>query len=170
MKSDVNLRVWKPDDSWQRAAAETLTDWGYWDVMATLLKETAKAHKRLETKEITITEVELESLLLKKKGEGRHFERAELNWFCRAIWRQRRALKREKHLDKIKESAETGRAPKKTQSKHFNWKSIAKQENSETVLPNFFQDLYSIPVDQEDVTQSERLHWIELWWTVQEEC
>ena len=57
-------------------------------------------------------------------------------------------MKREKHLIKIKESAETWKAPKKTQSKHFNWSSIAKQENPETVLTNFFQDLYSIPVDQ----------------------
>ena len=32
-------------------------------------------------------------------------ERAELNWLCRAIWRKRRALKREKHVTKIKESA-----------------------------------------------------------------
>ena len=40
----------------------------------------------------------------------------------------RRALKREKHLTKIKESAEMVKAPKKTQSKHFNWSSIAKHE------------------------------------------
>ena len=163
MKSDVNLRGWQPDDSWQRAAAETLTDWGNWDVMAPLLKETAKAHKKMDTKEMTVTELEVKSRLLKKKREGRHLERAELNGLCRAIWRKRRALKREKHLTKIKESAETGKAPKKTQNKHFNWSSIAKQENPETVLTNFFQDLYSIPVDQEEATQSERLHWMELW-------
>ena len=56
---------------------------------------------------------------------------------------------REKHLDKIKESAEMGRAPKKTQSKHFNWKSIAKDENSESVLTKYFRDLYSISEEQE---------------------
>ena len=55
------------------------------------------------------------------------------------------------------------KAPKKTQSKHFNWSSIAKQENPESVLTNFFQDLYSIPGDQEEATQSERRHWVELW-------
>ena len=49
-----------------------------------------------------------------------------------------------------------GKAPKKTQSKHFNWSSIAKHENPESVLTNFFQDLYSIPEDQEEATQSER--------------
>ena len=77
--------------------------------MAPLLKETAKAHKRLEN-EISVTELELKSLLLKKKREGRHLERAELNWFCRAIWRKRRALKREKQLTKIKVSVKTEKA------------------------------------------------------------
>ena len=79
------------------------------------------------------------------------------------IWRKRRALKREKHLDKIKESTEMGRVPKKTQSKHFNWKSIAKDENPESVLTKFFQDLYSLSEEQEELTQSERRHWVELW-------
>ena len=50
----------------------------------------------------------------------------------RNLEKERRALKRERHLDKIKESAEMVRAPKKTQSKHFNWKSIAKNENPES--------------------------------------
>ena len=45
--------------------------------------------------------------LLQKKREGRHLGQAELNRLCRAIWRKRRALKREKHLIKIQESAET---------------------------------------------------------------
>ena len=138
--------------------------------MAPLLKETAKAHKKMETKEMSVTELELKSLLLKNKREGRHLERAELNWLCRAIWRKKRALKRAEHLTKIKESAVRERAPKKTQSKHFNWSSIAKQENPETVLTNFFQDLYSIPVDQEDIIQSERLHWIELWKILRVDC
>ena len=76
-------------------------------------------------REMSVTELELKSLLLRKKKTGRHLERTELNWLCGAIWRKRRALKREKHLEKIKESAEMGKAPKKTQSKHFNWNSIA---------------------------------------------
>ena len=79
---------------------------------------------------MSVTEMELKTLLLRKKKTGRYLERSEMNWLCREIWRKRRALKREKHLDKIKESAEMERAPKKTQSKHFNWKSIAKDEKS----------------------------------------
>ena len=54
------------------------------------------------------------------------------------------------------------KAKKKTQSTHFNWSSIAKDENPESVLAKFFQDLYSIPEDQEESTQSERRHWVEL--------
>ena len=59
------------------------------------------------------------------KEERRTIPRARMPRLCRAIWRTRRALKREKHLTKIKESA-----PKKTQRKHFDWSSIAKQEKS----------------------------------------
>ena len=60
-------------------------------------------------------------------------------------------------------SNRTRKAPKKTQSKHFNWSSIAKQETPKSVLTNFFQDFCSIPGDQEEAPQSERRHEIELW-------
>ena len=75
MKSDVNLRGWKPDDSWHGAAAETLADSRNWDVMAPLLKETAKAHKRMKTKEMTVTELELKISLVEEE-EGRAAPRA----------------------------------------------------------------------------------------------
>ena len=117
--------------------------------MVLLLLETAKTHRKLETKEMSVTELEIKSLLLRKNKTGRHLERTELNWLCREIWRKQKALKREKHLAKIKESAVLGKASKKTQSKHFNWSSIAKHENPESVLTNFFLDLYSISEDQE---------------------
>ena len=162
MRNGANLRGWELEDSWHEAAAETLTDWKSWNKMAPLLVETAMAHRKLETKEMSVTELELKTLLLRKKKTGRYLERSELNWLCREIWRKSRAFKRVKHLDKIKESAEMGRAPKKTQSKHFNWKSIAKDENPESVLTKYFRDLYSIPEDQEELTQSERRHWVEL--------
>ena len=48
MKSDANLRGWKPDESWGKVAAETLTDWGNLNVMAPLLLETAKSHRRCQ--------------------------------------------------------------------------------------------------------------------------
>ena len=136
----------------------------------TLLMETAMAHRKLDTKEMSVTELELKSRLLRKKKTGRHLDRTELNWLCREIWRKRRALKRENHLDKIKESAEMEKAPKKTQRKHFNWKSIAKDENPESVLTKYFRDLHSIPEDQEETTQSERRHWVELWKNLRMEC
>ena len=55
---------------------------------------------------MSVTELELKSLSLRKKRIRRQLGRTELNRHCRAIWRNRRALKREKHLKKIK-------APKK---------------------------------------------------------
>ena len=143
MRNAANLRGWQSDDSWHDTTTATLTDWKSWNKLALLLVETAMAHRKLETKEMSVTE-------LRKMKTGRNLERSELNWLCREIWRKRRALKREKHLDKIKESAEMGKAPKKTHSKHFKWKSIAKDENPETVLTKYFRDLYSIPEDQED--------------------
>ena len=84
-----------------------------------------------EAKVMTVTELELKILVLQKKREGQHLERAELNRLCRAIWRHRRALKREKHLTKIKEKCGDGKASKKSRSKHLNWSSIAKQKKSE---------------------------------------
>ena len=90
----------------KETAAETLSEWKEWDVMAPLLVETAKAHTLTETKEMNGTELKLKVLLLQKKRAGQHFERAELTRLCRANLRKRRALKREKHLAKIKESAE----------------------------------------------------------------
>ena len=63
-----------------------------------------------------------------------------------------------------------GKAPKKTQSKHFNWSSIAKHENPESVLTNFFQEPYSIPTNQEEATQSDRRHWVELWKNLRVDC
>ena len=119
---------------------------------------------------MSVTETELKSLLLKEKKTGRHLERTELNLLCRAIWRKRRALKLQKHLNKIKESAEMEKAPKKTQSKHFNWSSIAKHEGPESVLTNFFQELCSVPADREEATQSERRHWVELWKNLRVDC
>ena len=62
------------------------------------------------------------------------------------------------------------RAPKKTQSKHFSWKSIAKDENPESVLTKYFRDLYSISEEQEELTQSERRHWVELWKNMRMDC
>ena len=88
----------------------------------------------------------------------------------REIWRKRKALKREMHLGKIKESAGMEKAVKKTQSKHFNWRSLSKQENPESVLTNFFHNLCSIPGDQEEASRSERRHWVELWKNLRMDC
>ena len=170
VKNAGNLRGWEPDDSWHDAAAATLTDWKSWNKLAPLLVETAKAQRKVESKEMSVTEMELKTLLLRKKKTGRYLERSELDWLCREIWRKKKALKREKHLDKIKESAEMGRAPKKTQSKHFNWKSISKDENPKSVLTKYFRDLYSISEEQEELTQSERRHWVELWKNMRMDC
>ena len=66
-ESGENLRGLEPDDSWHSVAAETLTDWVNWNVMAPLLLETARTYRKLETKKMSVTELELESLLLRKK-------------------------------------------------------------------------------------------------------
>ena len=78
------------DDSWHRVAAETLTEWENWNAMVPLLMETARTHRRMETKELSVTELELKSLLL--LFAGRQLGRSELNWLCREIWRKRRAF------------------------------------------------------------------------------
>ena len=76
-------------------------------------------HRKLETEEMSVAELELKSHLLRKKKTGRHLERTDLNWLCREIWRKRRALKREKHLGKIKESAEMGESSQENAKQAF---------------------------------------------------
>ena len=79
MRNGANLRGWEPDESWHRVAAGPLTEWENWNAMAPLLMETAMAHRKMETKEMSVTKLELKSLLLRKKKTGRHLERTELN-------------------------------------------------------------------------------------------
>ena len=73
-------------------------------------------------------------------------------------------MKREKHLDKIRENAEMERAPKNMQSKQ------ARDENPESVLTKYVQDLYALSEEQEELTQSERRHWVELWKNMRIDC
>ena len=95
MKNAANLRGWVPDDSWHGATVATLTDWQSWNKLVPLLVETAKAHREMESKEMSVTEMELKTLLLRKKNTGRHLERSELNWLCREIWRKKSIETRE---------------------------------------------------------------------------
>ena len=70
-RNGANLRGWEPDDSWHRVAAETLTEWENWNAMLPLLVETAMAHRKVETEEMSVTEIELKSLLLsEQRGIG----------------------------------------------------------------------------------------------------
>ena len=117
LRNGMNLRGWGSDEAWLSVAAETLTDWENWNAMVPLLLETAMAHRKVETNEMSVTEIELKSLLLKKKKTGRHLERTELYLLCRAMWRKRRVLKREEHVNKIKESAEMEKAPSQENAK-----------------------------------------------------
>ena len=66
--------------------------------VAPLLVETAKAHRRVESKGMTVTEMELKTLLSKKKKTGRYLERSELE------------LALPRNLEKEK-STEKGEAP-----------------------------------------------------------
>ena len=77
----------------QKAATEiqTPTDWKNLDALAPLFLVTAEAHKMVETDVMTVTELELKTLLSQKKREGQHLLRTELNRLYRAIWRKRRA-------------------------------------------------------------------------------
>ena len=68
-------------------------------MLTPLLLETAKEHKMEKTQILTVTEMKVKTLLLQKEREGRHLERAELNRLSHALWRKRRALKREKNLE-----------------------------------------------------------------------
>ena len=70
-KLGVNLRGWKPNDTWQKAATETLTEWKNRDVIALLLVETSDAHTIAETTVMTGTE--LDHLLFTRKWRLQNF-------------------------------------------------------------------------------------------------
>ena len=111
-----------------------------WDVMAPLLLETAKAYKMMETnRKMTVTELELKSLLLQKKRDGRHFGRAELNRLCRAFWRKQRALKRQKYFDQDQGKCRCGESnqenTKQTFQLEFDCETRESRNSSHRLLP-----------------------------------
>ena len=62
---------------WQQ---QTLTDWKSWNKRWHLCcVETAKAHRRVDTKGMPVTEMELKTLLLRKKKTGRYLVRTDQN-------------------------------------------------------------------------------------------
>ena len=136
VRNAANLSGWEPDDSWHDTATATLTDWKSCNKLALLLVETAMAHRKVETKEMSVTELELKTLLLRKKKTGWNFERSELKSLCREIWRKRKALKREKHLDKIKESAEMEKAPRKRRASISTGNQLQKTKTSNLFSQN----------------------------------
>ena len=77
----------------KREERERETDWTNWNKLAPLLVETSKAHRKVESKEMSVTEMELKTLLLRKKKTGRYLERSELNW----LWS--RNLAKEKSIE-----------------------------------------------------------------------
>ena len=124
-----------------------------------------------------MTEFKLKSLLMRKKRDGRQLGRTELNWLCklnwlcRQIWRKRRALKRKKHLNKNQgKCGDKGKPPRKHKASISTGVRLRNKENSEKVPTDFFQDFCSVPTDQEDATQSEQLHWVELWRNLRMGC
>ena len=138
-KHAVNLRGWNPNDEWQKAATGTLTGWRNWDALTTpALGDSTGAQNGGDQGD--------DCVRIGAQNSSVRASRVEQILPCHLA--KRRALKREKHLTKI---------TKKTQSKHFNSSSIAKQKNPETVLTSLFQDLCSIAADQLDLAQAERI-------------
>ena len=125
--------------------------------MAPLLKETAKAHKRLEN-EISVTELELKSLLLKKKREGRAPRACRVELVLSSNLEKEESVKTRETVDQDQGECKDGESLPRKHKAHISTgvrlrnKKIPKQFSQ-----NFFQDLCSIPVDQEGITQSERL-------------
>ena len=99
--------------------------------------KTTKERTEEETKVLTVTELDLKILLLQKKRDGRDLERAEPNILCCAIWRKRKALKREKLFTKIKESAATTESSKENKEAfhpELDFDTRGSREGSRTLL------------------------------------
>ena len=70
LRNGLNLRGWEPDEEWLSVAAETLTDWENWNAMVPLHMETAMAHRKAETKEMSVTEIELKITSIEKENRS----------------------------------------------------------------------------------------------------
>ena len=162
IKSDANLRGWKPDDFWQSGCRDA-------DRLGKLACEGASVQGNSKSTQKTGNQgddcdrarAEISPVEQEESRAAPRASRVELALSNNL--EKEESVETRQTLDQDQGKCRDGKAPEKTQSKHFNWSSIAKQEKPETVLTNFFQDVYSIPVDQEGITQSERLHWIDLW-------
>ena len=110
------MRGWKSSDSWQRLAAETPT-------------------------EMTVTEPESQISPVKEEERRAAPRASRVELALTSNLEKEESVGTREAPDEDQGGAETGKTPKKTQSKHFHWSSIAKQGNAETVLTGFFQDL-----------------------------
>ena len=63
-----------------------------------------------------------------------------------------------------------GESPQENAKQAFQLELDSKTRKPESVLTNFFQELHSIPANQEEATQSERRHWVELWKNLRVDC
>ena len=135
-------------------------------MVAPLLKETAKAHKRTETKEMTVTELELRSLLLKKKKrEGRHFERVEL-----ALWSNLEKEEGVETRETLDHDQGECRDPRKHEASISTGVRLRSKKNpkqfSQTSSKTSTQFLWTKKI----LPQSERLHWMELGKNLRVDC
>ena len=68
-KPGRSLRGWKPADGWKTAASEALANWSDWTGLAPKLLDVAVENREQETSEWTVTELELQALIMTRKRD-----------------------------------------------------------------------------------------------------
>ena len=139
-----------------------MTHWQVWETTAADLREVAAEHQHKVDK---VDDIELLALL--RKREENTENKQELNKINRSIWRRRRALRRERQLERFEEDAAAGRAPKVATAKHYIWTKISGTREPKAMLTEFYEELYGLPAGEKQLAQEARDHWTRIWLILQ---
>ena len=110
------IKLWRPDSTWEHKANIKMKSWDHnWEEAAELLRSIADDCKVVNKK----NKDKVLKDMLAKVGKA---PLEELKALYKSIWRRRRFLKRQKHIEGLQEAAATGRAPPGPRpSMHLNW-------------------------------------------------
>ena len=162
MRNAVNLRGWEPDDSWHDTATATLTDWKSWNKIGTFACGNSDGSQKVRNQGDVRNRTGAQNTSVGKE-ENRTEPRA-----VRIELALSRNLEKENSLETRGASGQDQgecrdvESPQENAEQAFQLEINCKRRKSRIC--------YSIPEDQEELTQSERRHWVELWKNMRMDC
>ena len=163
MRNGANLRGWEPDDSWHDTATATQTDWKSWNKLAPLLVETAKAHRKLETKEMSVAELELKTLLLRKKKNRTEPRAVRTELALSSNLEKEKSVETREALGQNQGECRDGESLQENAVQAFQLEINCKRRKSRICSHKILPRPLLNPRRPGGVNQSERRHWVEVW-------